>query len=388
MYVSKPVVVVMYEYFFPGYKAGGPIRSLVNMIAALQDKYEFRVITTAYDLNTAVPYPGIATDAWNEMRLEEGLPVLRVWYASSRKLRPAQLQEILTSAKPDIIFINGLFTQWFALPLWLKRTGRIRDTKIIVSPRGMLQPGALQVKSLKKKIYLGLFKFARLFNRIGWHATTEDEQADIRQVMGSDAEVTVAPNIPARPVTILSYPEKKTGHLRLVYLSIITEKKNLLLLLQSLQGMQENITLTVYGPVKEESYWQLCRQTIGRLPGNISVEYKGDVRPEAVQAVLQEYHAFISLTKGENFGHALYESLAAGRPVITSRFTPWNSLQEQQAGANVDIGDPASVQNAIRTLCAMDQAAYNPYCEGAYRLASAYYFGQHFKEDYQRLFTV
>ncbi|MET0394949.1 MAG: glycosyltransferase [Chitinophagaceae bacterium] len=388
MRVSKPVVVVMYEYFFPGYRAGGPIRSLVNMITALQADYECKVITTAYDLNGDQPYPGIETDAWNEVRPGRDSQPVKVWYASQKKLGITQLRTILKQANPDIIFINGLFTQWFAGPLWLKRTGRAGRAKIVVSPRGMLQPGALQVKPLKKKIYLSLFKWAGLFKGVAWHATTADEQADIRREMGANAEVAVAPNIPVRPVAVLSYPDKQAGQLRLVYLSIITEKKNLLLLLQSLQDMSENIILSVYGPVKEESYWQSCRQMIGRLPANITVEYRGDVQPEQVQQVLQDHHAFISLTRGENFGHALYESLAAGRPVITSRFTPWNGLEQQQAGLNVDIADRQAIQAAIRHLWAMDPAGYVPYCEGAHRLAGDYFYGQKFREDYRRLFTI
>lgn len=387
MYISKPVVVVMYEYFFPGYKAGGPIQSLVNMVTALQDRYEFKVITTACDLRATDPYPGITMDAWNEIRITPNSPPVKVWYAGSARLRRARLLNLLGQAKPDIIFVNGLFTQWFALPLWLKRTGRLRDVKIVVSPRGMLQPGALQVKPLKKKIYLELFRLAGLFRPISWHATTEDERSDIQRLMGKDADVVVAANIPRRPVAHISYPDKSAGTLRLVYLSIITEKKNLLLLLQALQEMKENISLSIYGPVKEESYWELCRQTIGRLPANISVACQGDVQPDNVQAVLQQHHGLVLLTKGENFGHALYESLGAARPVITSRFTPWNSLEQKRAGFNVDIADKGSVREAVLALWSMDGALYRQYCEGAYRVACEYY-QQKFREDYQRLFTV
>lgn len=383
--MSKPVVVVMYEYFFPGYKAGGPIQSLVNMITALQDRYEFKVVTTAYDLNETVPYNNVKVNQWNEVRLIAGSDAVSVWYAAPGKIPVSSMKQILTQARPDIIFINGLFTQWFAQPLWLYKLKRVKNVRIVVSPRGMLQPGALQVKPFKKKVYLGLFKLAGMFRNIHWHATSADEKTDIRRIIGEKATVAVAANIPRRPVPAIMYPEKTPGELRLVYLSIITEKKNLLLLLQLLQQQTQQISLSIYGPVKEEAYWQLCEQAIRQLPANITVNYGGNIEPDRVQQTLQQYHAFISLTKGENFGHALYESLSVGRPVITSYFTPWNELQQKQAGFNVDIHDSHSVSAALGEMLAMDKEKLGKQCEGAYQLAKDYYFGQNFKEEYTRL---
>jgi hypothetical protein len=55
--MPKKKILVLYEYFYPGFKAGGPIQSLVNLVLAMQHQYEFYVATTAYDLQTAIPYP-------------------------------------------------------------------------------------------------------------------------------------------------------------------------------------------------------------------------------------------------------------------------------------------------------------------------------------------
>jgi glycosyltransferase involved in cell wall biosynthesis len=59
--------------------------------------------------------------------------------------------------------------------------------------------------------------------------------------------------------------------------------------------------------------------------------------------------------KSENFGHAVYEALTAGRPVITSNNTPWNNLKDHRAGINVSTGDLTEMQNAIEFFVAMDQ---------------------------------
>ena len=80
-----------------------------------------------------------------------------------------------------------------------------------------------------------------------------------------------------------------------------------------------------------------------------------------MQEVIAQYHALILFTKGENFGHAIYESLSVGRPVITSYFTPWNDLQEKNAGVNVDISDTQDCVRKILNLCNFNQEDYNNY---------------------------
>ena len=66
---DKPKILFFYDYFFPGYKAGGPVQSLTNLIGALQYDYSFSVITTAYDLLSNEPYPAINQNEWNNISL-------------------------------------------------------------------------------------------------------------------------------------------------------------------------------------------------------------------------------------------------------------------------------------------------------------------------------
>jgi hypothetical protein len=181
--LNKKTIAVLYEYFYPGYKAGGPIQSLVNMIVTLQDQFNFKVITTAFDLNQTTPYTNIQTSCWNTIQLSSDSAPIQVWYAATPKISMGKMQEVLKEANADIVFINGLFTQLFSFPLLLKRMGKLKNTQIIISPRGMLQNGALQVKPLKKKVFLQLFKTANIFNNIQWHATTTDELLDIQHIM-------------------------------------------------------------------------------------------------------------------------------------------------------------------------------------------------------------
>ena len=51
--------------YLPGYKAGGLVLSIANLIDCLGDEYEFSVLTFCCDLNEMVPYPDIAVEDWN-----------------------------------------------------------------------------------------------------------------------------------------------------------------------------------------------------------------------------------------------------------------------------------------------------------------------------------
>jgi glycosyltransferase involved in cell wall biosynthesis len=384
---AKKVIAVLYEYFYPGFRAGGPIQSLVNMVQTLQHEYDFKIITTAYDLNSTAAYSNVQLDAWNAVSLSEGLAPVKIWYASTPSIGFGQMQEILQQAAADIVFINGLYTKSFAWPLLLKKMGKLGKSRIIVSPRGMLQKGALDVKPLKKKLFLQAFKTAGLFRNVSWHATTDDEKDDILQKIGQKAKIIVAANIPKKPVTEISIPEKKEKELKLVYLSIITQKKNLLQLIAALHKVQHRISLDIYGPIKEASYWQLCQEKMIGLPANISIIYKADLQPYLVQSTIQQYHALALLTHGENFGHALYESLSAGRPIITSHFTPWLNLEAKQAGWNCPLEDDGRIAVLLQQIAELDQVAFNKFCNGAWKEAKSYYSSSDFIHNYSKLFA-
>ncbi len=385
--MQKQVVVVLYEYFFPSYKAGGPVQSLVNMVLTLQESYIFKVITTAFDLNETTAHSTIFVDQWNTIVLKPQTEPIQVWYSSKPNMGMNKMHQLLTDACPDYIFVNGLFTLSFFQPLWLLKTGKLYNVRVIVSPRGMLQKGALQVKPIRKKIYLKLFKITGLFKNIHWHATNESELQDVYRLLGNNSHVRVAANVPKPPLHKIEFSDKIKGNLRLIYLSIITPKKNLLLLLQQLSKLEINVSLDIFGPIKEPVYWRQCLTFIHQLPANIAVQYKGDVQPDLVQFTIAQYDALISLTAGENFGHALYESLSCGRPIITSYFTPWNELKEQTAGWNVDINNNENIQLLLQQIAMMDAADFAVYCSGAWQMAKNYYHQSNFHKNYRTIFS-
>jgi glycosyltransferase involved in cell wall biosynthesis len=376
----RPRLLIFNDFFYPAYQAGGPIQSLVNLIIHLNEFYEISVITSAYDLHATQPMENIQVQQWNSVLLPGAADPIKVWYADIHKsVRPA-IRDAVKNFKPDVVYINGMFSFRFVmLPLML-----IKNIKMVISPRGMIQDGALSGKYLKKKIYLSVLRSSGLIKNVWWHATTDVEAADAKKLFGENTKTVVAGNIPRIPVKEVTFPQKKAGELRLIYLSLITAKKNLLQAIESINSSKENISLHIYGPVKDVSYWEKCEQLMKRSGGRI--EYKGPVIPQLVQSTFASYDAGLFLTKAENFGHALYESLSAGRPIITSFFTPWDNLEIKKAGWNVDIDSVKNIVSTLEKAAAMDNAEFSEFCKGAHRLANDYFNDGFDIADYKKLF--
>lgn len=375
---------MFYDYFYPGYKAGGPVQSLVNLSLALSEQYEVNIITTAYDLNSQIWYADININKWNKITLPGSEKSINVFYSNHKNLDKKCINFLIKEVSPHVIYFNGIFSyRYFLLPLLTLKTV-ITNYKVIICPRGMLQKGALAVKPFKKKMYLAYLRFIDLLNNVSFHATNEEEENDIKKHFPKNKEIVIAPNIPKPPFTNIYYPLKQPAQLKLVFLSLITKKKNILLLLQLIQASEKNIILDIYGPVTDKRYWQQCESLIAQMPGK--VQHKGEVQPAEVQKVLSQYHALILLTKGENFGHALYESMSVGRPVVTSYFTPWTDLQQQHAGVNVDISSVDNCLKKLQIFAGLNQTEYNLYCNGAHQAALQYYQNLNAEERYRELF--
>jgi hypothetical protein len=46
----RPVVLVLMEFYLPGYKSGGPLRAISGLTEALGDEFDFMIITSDRDV--------------------------------------------------------------------------------------------------------------------------------------------------------------------------------------------------------------------------------------------------------------------------------------------------------------------------------------------------
>jgi glycosyltransferase involved in cell wall biosynthesis len=377
-------ILILTEHFAPAYKAGGIVRSLENLVHNFNARFSFSVITGSADLGETQPMPDVAPNQWVPFK-----NAAEVLYLSPDYQQREKLTRFIEDRRPEALYINGVYSLPFVvMPLRLARRLPSRPL-VIVAPRGMLQRGALSVKPLKKKVYFALFKAWGLHKNVRWHATDPQEVEDIRRMFGPKAEVVLAldtPDLVAQPLKPIS---KEPGRLQLVTISLITAKKGHLALLETLKALEDEISAEyhIYGPVKDPEYWQACQGVMATLKPSIKVVYHGNIHPTEVMATLQGHHFFVLPSKGENFGHAIYEAFNAGRPAIISDQTPWKKLASQKAGWDFDLRDKQALPNALRQAYAMNQAEYDAYCRGAQGVARRFVQESDFANQYQALFS-
>jgi len=62
--IHKKKILIFIDWFLPGYKAGGPIRSVANLTAHLFSEFEFLIITRNNDYLEKSPYPNVKANQW------------------------------------------------------------------------------------------------------------------------------------------------------------------------------------------------------------------------------------------------------------------------------------------------------------------------------------
>ncbi len=55
-------VFVALDYYLPGYRGGGPTRTLSNLVSSLGHSIDFLIFTRNHDVAEPTPYEGIQSD--------------------------------------------------------------------------------------------------------------------------------------------------------------------------------------------------------------------------------------------------------------------------------------------------------------------------------------
>lgn len=359
----KKKVLVLVRYYIPGFKAGGPIQSIKNMVDNLSNEIDFYILTSDRDSGDKQPYKGIETDKW--IKMEKAY----VYYTNINNINTTKMKEILASKDYDVLYLNSFFSYKFSiLPVILKKFKKLPNKPLVVAPRGEFSEGALGIKGTKKKIYLSIIKLLGLYRNVTWHVTAENERKDIERVFGKEQKIKVANNL-TEDYSRLDYTKeinKKVGELNLVFLSRISPKKNLKKAIKLLRNIQGDVKFTIYGALSDKEYWNECQQEIAKLPQNIVVNYEGVINHSNVLEMFKKSHIFFFPTLGENFGHVISEALIGGCPVIISDQTPWNNLEKQNVGWDIGLSNEDKFIEVLQHCVDMGDEDYQTMSRNAF----------------------
>lgn len=339
----KPRILILTDWFLPGYKAGGPIQSVKNLCEVIGGEVNIDIICGDRDLGDILPYDGVVLNQWIQREK------YRVMYA--RPQDPTSMNTALADDY-DRIYLNSFFSVAFTIrPLWRLRSMK-KLSKVILAPRGMLGAGALQLKPTKKQLFIKAFKLLGLHKQVCFHSTDASETKDIQSALGKGVELKEIANIPVR--ADFAPKSSITGKGHLVFASRISPKKNLHFLLESLHRLNVPFQLDIYGQPDDQAYFAKCE----KLWSALGATYHGAVSNESLLDALRNADFFVLPTLNENFGHVIIESLAVGTPVLISDQCPWTDIWDAGAGWVMPLNNPDLWEKCLREAIELDSKTY------------------------------
>ena len=337
-------------YFAPAHQYGGPPASILGLCQGLlRSGIDVEVVTTT--ANGLTPLPASPPEGVEH----EGV---RVHYAPAsfpRRFFGARIRRPLGEAleRADLCHIHGV---WNVPEWWASHLARAARVPYIVSPRGMLQPQAMQRGRGRKALAYGLLERRNLSSAAMLHATSAQEAEAIERLR-LGVKVAIVPN----GVDLCAAQHAAKGYRArlgipsdafvVLFLGRMHRIKRLDLVADAfsqLRSSHSSAHLVLAGPDEH-----------GLLPGlqqrlaahAAAVHAVGAIGGDEKWALLKDADVMVQASDSESFGVAIVESLAAGVPVVTTRTTPWRELEDRGGGFWVEQAAPA-IADALRVLAA------------------------------------
>lgn len=313
---------------------GGVVRAVLD-IAAEQAKAGANVTLVTHDAKDVpsdfpgkvkvIPGPGILG------RLGSGI-------ASAKSL----------CQQSDVIHLHGA---WSLANIQWAEIANQSGCAYFVSPHGMLDDWCMEQKSLKKKFFLRFGGQRWLERASGVHltATAEERQskkwAPLMRSFVCPLPMDLGPfqEIPPRSLAASVEPAYEEEPPIVLFLSRLHEKKRPELLIEVAKELKSEATIVLAGNGDPDYVESLKRQASGT-----SVRFPGFVRGPAKVAMYAHATCFALPTSQENFGYVLFEALAAGVPVLTTKGADTWPEMEASGGAIVLEASVAAFCAAIR----------------------------------------
>ncbi|SOC20405.1 glycosyltransferase [Rhodobacter maris] len=261
------------------------------------------------------------------------------------------LEREIARLEPDLVHLHGIWQAASrATARWTANGG-----KVMISPRGMLDPWAMANSKLKKRVVWTAFERKNLQSAACLHALNASEAEAIRRVLlGSD--ITTIPNgidVPnALPYHLLHLDQRP----RLLFLGRIHPKKGLMEFLEMWAGVQPRLlrpwVLRIAGP-DENRHRSDLEKRAGTLRLAETVEFIGPVHGTEKTRELSQASAFVLPSKSEGLPMAVLEAWAMGLPVLMTQAC--NLPEGFEAGAALDLED--SPENVFQFLEKTDLGA-------------------------------
>lgn len=369
-------ILIINPYYYPGYRSGGPQQTFMNIVEAYGDKYKFFILTLNHDMGCKKIYSDIQ-GGWNIVGKA------KVKYVSEGEYTVSLISKLANEM--DLVYAGGLFEKTTIIAMAANRLNKIH-CPFWIAPMGVFSEGAIKQKKIKKKVFITLGNIIGLFNNIRWSFTSELELKDFNLYMKSPKIYEIASDIPHKSDIEISNKFKEKGKLKIIFLSRICQKKNLAYAIDIIGKLSGNIIFDIYGTKESKDYWELCEKKLSELPSNIQWAYNGEVEGSKTISVFSQYDIFLFPTLGENFGHVIFEALAAGCVPVISDTTPWTDFEKKKCGYIVSLDNKKEFISLIQNLVDANSDCMSEMSKNAFNESKTIYENSVINNGYIRIF--
>lgn len=341
--------------FFPA-QTGGADNSAYWLVRALSRQgYRVSVATT----NSGLTDGQVPFDRWTPTdfgavvyaRTRIHYLPLRLFYFSLRRALQA-----------DVVHLNALF---YPISLLLALVCVPLGKHVVWSVHGELAPEALKTSTSRKKVFLRLIGLLK--HRVTFHVTSETERAYALDTFGTAIRTVVVPLYLELPACRTHQPAEPY----LLFLGRLHPIKALDRLLTALSQTpafrQHPWRLKIVG-IGEPAYEQSLKTQTTQLGLADQVDFLGFRDGDEKYELLANAYLTLLTSHTENFSIIVVESLSQATPVLTSVYTPWQLLAEQEAGWWVD-NQPDVLAQTLTTALTLPDETYQQYRRNARRVA-------------------
>lgn len=316
--MSKKILICT-GTFFPVQK-GGPDNSLYWIVSDYSKKYKDKDITIISFYDKKFTQSFLDRNIFpNKLKYFDYFKSIYFSYYYKRIISLEFLKFIFFQLnKFDLIVLNSFFlkSNWL-----ISIISFFSKKKVILFTRGELEKGALDT-GIKFKIFFAVILSKLVYSRTyGFIATSRKEYKSNNIFLKNRANLMIPNYFKSNHIPTFVMNKKD-----FIYLGRIHPKKNLEIMINSfiqfLKLKNSNDRLLIYGD-GESNYIKHLKKIIFSHGLKNEIIFKGSVFGNKKYNILSSHKALILLSKSENFGNVILESLFSGTEVILTNNLPW-----------------------------------------------------------------
>src|SRR5215207_1184700 len=131
--MQRKRIMVFCDYYLPGFKSGGGMWTVVNLVDRFHDRYDFYVVARNHDGKADLkPYEEVETGEWNSVGNA------KVFYLDAKRLNVVFFKQLVNEIRPDILFLNSVFSRPSITLLRARKNSELFGIPVVLSPCGEL----------------------------------------------------------------------------------------------------------------------------------------------------------------------------------------------------------------------------------------------------------